>query len=644
MGNGVWLWFLLLASFGANASSVRPELRDIYGANHYYDEFADDKTEAIVLVVLDEFCPIVSKSLGKLRALYNDYNSYPRDRAGLAVEKDKTGKLVALTRTPGPKVRFLGIFTKQDMSAKRMAKVALEGRLPFRMLADTNLELVKKYGLDRLSQAAVLDRQWNLKYKGPIDDQLSLGNSLPKPNNHYLRDALNAVLAGKTPEKESVPAVGCLIDLAPRTHKSSYTYYRDVAPILQNRCEKCHRPGEVGPMPLTSAREVIDYSEMIASVVRDEQMPPWPGQSTHQLRNSEALTDAEREILLSWLRGEKSLGDAKEAPASKTWPAHTDWKIQTPDVIFKMPEPFRVPESGTLEYVYIPIPINGGRGFDEDRWIDEIECKPGATAVVHHLQVQEFLGPILGPNILPLDQIRHYGFSLHNARLMGSFTPGNYDENARIYSRYLKEGQKQSVGMKLRAGANLLLELHYTPNGKETLDVSQVGIHFAKGKTEKVLESYYPFRKRSDMVIPANSEHHSLQDLYHFGSEYPTAGRSILIYGIRPHMHSRGKNFRVEIVDAKKITKKELEDYSQHGIRRGEEVLSIPVWDYNWQHLYRFEEPILLRPDQAVLVTASWDNTKHNPRNPNPEDNVIWGQQTAEEMFNTYFMYEVMEK
>ena len=92
-----------------------------------------------------------------------------------------------------------------------------------------------------------------------------------------------------------------------------------------------------------------------------------------------------------------------------------------------------------------------------------------------------------------------------------------------------------------------MFEVHYTTNGTATPDQSEVAIKFADRKPDVVLDTWFPFRSRADMVIPANVENHSLQDLYHFGRE--TNGRPVLLHGIRPHMHSRGKSFRVELVE-----------------------------------------------------------------------------------------------
>jgi hypothetical protein len=143
------------------------------------------------------------------------------------------------------------------------------------------------------------------------------------------------------------------------------------------------------------------------------------------------------------------------------------------------------------------------------------------------------------------------------------------------------------------------------------------------------------------MIIPANTDNHSLQDLYHFGKE--TGGRAVLLHGARPHMHSRGKSFRIELISPRGLSRDVLGDFSQHDAFRGEPILTVPVWDFNWQRFYQFKEPILIRPDQALLATAYWDNTKFNPRNPDPDADVPWGQQTIHEMFNTLLLYELLE-
>ncbi len=629
--------FFASAARGAGAESVagaEAELSSIFGARHYLSELVDDRTEAFVVVVLDDKCPVVQKTIPVLRELYRKYNWFPRDRAGRPTE---------FAKYPGDRVRFVGIYVKPEMGAKTMAAHAADMRIPFRVLHDAELALVKELGFSRLSEAAVLDRDLKVHYRGPVDDQNIQGATKPQAAEHYLADAVDALLDGRPVATPRKPAVGCKItfDLAVDRSDSPLTFHRDVAPILRRRCETCHRTGEVAPMPFESFDDVVAYADMVEEVVRDERMPPYPGASSREFANDERLTADERRILLQWLRSDRKQGNPSDGPGPVAWPNPRHWKIGEPDFVFRMAEPMQVPATGVLDYMYFPVAINGGKGFPEDRWIAAIETHPGASTVVHHVQVHEYFGPV-DREPTALDQILIYGLGIESARLLGGYTPGNEEGNKMVFGRYLGENAAgKTAGMKLSKGANLMFEVHYTTNGTAAADQSEVAIKFYDRRPDVLLDTWFPFRSRADMVIPANLENHSLQDLYHFGRE--TNGRAVLLHGIRPHMHSRGKSFRVELVNPRGLSPATLEDFAQHDAIRGETILSVPVWDFNWQRFYQFKEPVLITPEQALLATAYWDNTKFNPRNPDPNVNAPWGQQTIQEMFNTLLLYEVLE-
>jgi hypothetical protein len=609
------------------------ELSDIFGARHYLSDFVEDRTAAIVVVVLDDKCPVVQQTVPTLNALYHRYNDFAKDRAGRPAE---------FAKYPGDRVRFLGVYVKPDLGAKAMATHAADKRIPFRVLADVELGLVKQLGLSRLSEVALLDRDLKVLYRGPVDDQAVQGSLKPHATQHYLADAIDAVLAGLPVTIKQRPAAGCKIDLdPPPSSDKKLTFHRDVAPILQKHCQACHREGEVAPMPLDSLENVAGYAAMVEEVVRDRRMPPFPGVSTREFANDQSLSDAERDVLLAWLRSDRAAGDPADAPPAVEFPSHDHWNIGAPDFVFRMPTPFPVPATGVLDYVYFPVAVNGGKGFPEDRWIKAIETHPGAAPVVHHVQIHEYFGPV-DRHTTALDQILIYGLGIESARLLGSYTPGNAEGNNLEFKRYLgAELTGKTAGIKLSKGANLMFEVHYTTNGTAMSDQSEVGIQFLEAPPDVKLDTWFPFRSRADMIIPANVENHSLQDLYHFGRV--AGGKPVLLYGIRPHLHARGKSFRVELVDPRTISRTDMGDYAQHERRRGEEILTIPVWDFSWQRFYQFKEPILITPQQALLATAYWDNTKFNPRNPDATADAPWGQQTIQEMFNTLLLYEVLE-
>lgn len=158
------------------------------------------------------------------------------------------------------------------------------------------------------------------------------------------------------------------------------TFYKDVLPVLQNRCQECHRAGEAAPMSLLTYKEVRPWTKAIREAVLTRQMPPWPADPHYgKFSNDRSLSREEIDTIVAWADGGARAGDPSDAPP----PAHfTDgWGIHKPDVVFEMPNAFDVPASGTIDYQYIVIPS----GFTEDRWVQEVEARPGNRQLVHHI-------------------------------------------------------------------------------------------------------------------------------------------------------------------------------------------------------------------------------------------------------------------
>lgn len=612
--------------FGPAARAYEPTLRGIYGSEHALGEFQDDANRALVMVFLDPFCPIAQQYLPRLAELHRRYNSFQRDRGGRPIKKDASGRWETF-KYAGDRVNFLGIYPTPDLSIKDIAAHALDASIPFRVLHDHRQEVVQKFGVRELGEVVVLDRDWKVFYQGTIDDQFYPGGSKPMPTEHYLRDAVDALLAGNELRVKRRPPQGCIIAKRTTEHEpSSLTFHEHIQPILQAKCQTCHRAGEVGPMPLESYRDVTDYADMIEEVILDKRMPPWSGESPFALENDYRLSETEIETMVAWIRGGRKRGDAARAPQPVRWPQHGRWKIGEPDFVFEMKKPMRIPATGVVDYTYFPVKVD----FPEDKYIRAIEVVPGDPRAVHHIQVHEFHDKIDeqgAAGASPLQLLSLYGASLNGARLLGNYSPGN-NANARFFD--------SQSGMKLARGSNLMLELHYTPYGREAFDRSRVGICFTDKPPEREIKTHYFIRKLGDFLVPANQQHHSMQQLYHF--EKP-----VKILAVRPHMHSRGKSFRLELVNSADIGLREIHDRDSHLQLRGQTVLTVPLWDFNWQLTYEFVEPLILPRGKALLATGFWDNTKLNPRNPDWTEDAVWGQQVFHEMFNVMILYEEID-
>jgi mono/diheme cytochrome c family protein len=368
-------------------------------------------------------------------------------------------------------------------------------------------------------------------------------------------------------------------DAAPAAAKA-LTYSKDIAPIFQRRCQDCHRPGEVAPMSLLTYEDARPWARSIKKHVERREMPPWHADPKHgKFQNDPTLSDEEIAQIVTWVDAGAPEGDPKDLP--KPHEFVEGWRIGKPDVVFTMPKEFVVPATGTVRYQYITIPTD----FKEDVWVQAAEARPGNREVVHHIIVF----------ILEPGRQMGKGRDIWSSHLCGT-APG---EGPDVFP--------PGTGKLIPAGSRLLLQMHYTPNGKEQRDRTQVGLVLSKTPLRRV-------NVRAAMnawfLIPSGEPNHEVRSQFTFR-------RDAELLGIMPHMHLRGKDFLYEIV---------------HPDGKRETLLSVPRWDFNWQHHYSFAEPLKVPAGSRVECTAHYDNSPANKANPDPTKSVRWGDQTWEEM------------
>lgn len=526
--------------------------------------FKDKK--AIVIVFVGTECPLANQYAPTLAELHKQY-------------ADKG-------------VQFLAINANPQDSFVAVAAHALEHGIPSPVLKDFEQKAARALGATRTPEAFILDGKRTIRYHGRIDDQFGVSHKRAEPRRRDLKEALDEVLAGKAVSAPLTEFEGCLIG-KPRESaiKGEVTYAKHVAPILQKRCQECHRPGQVGPMSLLTYDKAVSWSDTIAEVVREERMPPWHADPRHgKFAGERRLNDEERDTLLAWVKQGCPKGDEKQLPPPAKFPE--EWSIGKPDVVVSMAEEYKVPAKGVLPYrQFIVDP-----GFEEEKWVQMAECRPGNRAVVHHIIVY-----ILHPGRLIL-----YDKDGSVATLVG-WAPGD------MPAKYDKGTAKR-----IPAGSKLMFEVHYTPNGKEEVDRSSVGIIFADKPPEYVVETNILANMK--MRVPPKIPSHREDFTYTFKEEAQ-------LISFMPHMHLRGTAARY---------------VATYPDGRTETLLSVPHWDFEWQTLYRFAEPKPMPKGTKVTWTAWWDNSADNPRNPDPSKEVKWGLQTWDEMHNGWM--EVVRK
>ena len=335
-------------------------------------------------------------------------------------------------------------------------------------------------------------------------------------------------------------------------------------------------------------------------------MPPWYADpAIGHFANDRSLTEKEISTILAWANSGALQGDPKDMPAPATFVE--GWGIPKPDKIFELPHPFPVPDAGMIEYQYVILPT----GFTEDKWVQAAEARPTDRSVVHHIiaYVREpgsnyFKGEKTGVFFEappPKQDDKNDTSALPSDFLVG-YAPG---QNAEI----LRPGQAKLI----KAGSDIVLEVHYTPNGKATTDQTRLGIVFAKETPkERVLTLS---AVNGTFKIPPGDPNYRVDATF----DVP---RDVSLVALHPHMHTRGKDFEYRLVFPTGET---------------QTLLKVPAYNWHWQLWYNLDAPIALPKGTKIECTAHFDNSPDNPENPDPTKTVIWGQQNSDEMMVGFF-------
>lgn len=491
----------------------------------------------------------------------------------------------------GDGVTVIGINSNRQDNVTEIGAYMQRHELKFRMLKDAGNKVADQLGAERTPEIFVLDAEHKVRYRGRIDDQYGVGYSRAKPEVGFLRNAIKELLAGESVTTPVTETVGCHIGrIKSPNENAEITYCNQVARILQNHCVRCHREGEIGPFSLTDYDEVVGWAEMISEVIEEKRMPPWNANPEHgEFANARGLTDAEKQIIDQWVEAGAPKGDESDLPDPEQYVE--GWQLPAePDFIANVsPRPFRVKAEGFLEYQHFRIDPK----FTEDKWVKAIQLLPGNHRVVHH---------ILAFAVPKGKRIRDIGGGIDG--FLAGYVPGLTPEQF-----------PTGMAKRIQKGSSIVFEVHYTPIGSVQTDHSKIGIVFAD-EDEITHEVVTTSGLNEDFRIPPNTEAHPVNAKSH----RPLGGS--LLLGLMPHMHLRGRSFR----------------YTANYPDGSEEILlDVPRYDFNWQMSYRLTNPKPMPEGTWIQLEATFNNSKSNLHNPNPNKSVRWGDQTYEEMMIGYF-------
>ena len=409
----------------------------------------------------------------------------------------------------------------------------------------------------------------------------------------------------------AAPLIAILTATAAFGADSPVTFNQDILPILQKNCQSCHRPGEIGPMPLLSYENTRPWAKAIKAAVLSRKMPPWFADPSYgHFLNDRRLSDRDIRKIAAWVDAGAPEGDPKGKPAPVEWP--DGWNIK-PDSIFQMPDPFKIPASGTLDYVYIVIPT----GFPKDTWVTAAEVRPSNRAVVHHIiAVVRPRGSQWMKDAKPF--VPYIPPDISAGGVAGANDPQSNPVNMsyEFLAGYSPGMQPQRFDLDhsaklIPAYADIVLQVHYTPNGKAaTEDQTKIGLELAQEPPQK--RFYSAVVASANWTIPPGDPNYEAHARLTFGEP-------VELVFLQPHMHLRGKDMSIRLV---------------YPNGESEIVLRVPHYDFGWQVIYYLAKPLQLPQGTHVEVTAHWDNSANNPNNPDPKATVNYGFQSSDEMLS----------
>ena len=382
------------------------------------------------------------------------------------------------------------------------------------------------------------------------------------------------------------------------------TYTRDIAPLLAERCGMCHAPQGSAPFSLLTYADAKRYAAEIAAVTRTRYMPPWKADPENgPFAGQRPLTDEEIDRIQKWVAGGAVEGERADEhatfPKKSTAPAQQSigWRLGSPDLIVTLPQAYSLQAEGTdvFRIFVIPLPVA------KTRFVRGLEFRPGNPRV-HHANIR--LDKTGASHALDAADPGP-GYSGLIAR------SANYPEG---HFLGWTPGQvapllPKDLSWRLDPHTDLVIETHMQPSGRRESVQPSVGLYFSDTPPTRTPAMLRLSRQNID--IPAGDAQYIVSDSYVLPVD-------VDVQAVQPHAHYRGRDILGEATLPDGTTRR---------------LIHIADWDFRWQHVFRFEQPLHLPKGTTLSMRWSYDNSANNPRNPErPPKRARWGQHSSDEM------------
>ena len=394
------------------------------------------------------------------------------------------------------------------------------------------------------------------------------------------------------------------------------TFTKDVAPIVRDKCEACHRPSSIAPMSLQTFEDARPWARSIRTRVAARQMPPWHIDKTvgiQHFENDRSLTDEQIDTIVRWVDAGAPQGDPKDMPPPRVWPDENTWgfaaQLGQPDLIIKSPA-YTMPAQAQDAW-WKPVVDTG---LKEPRWVRAIEIRPSTLSgrrITHHA-------------VARLKQDDGYDISRASSFDIPRPADDAVDVGPGLFMEWAvgKQGEmmRPNTGKLMLPGSQIVWDVHYHAVGQEITDSVELAIYlYPKGQEPKlrtVLGQFQsiPGGSKGNLDIAPNSV-----SVHQGFVVMRQAGR---VENFQPHMHLRGKAMSMEAILPNGAT----------------EMLSHANFEFNWHlnYIYASDAAPILPKGTILRITAWHDNTASNKANPDPNQWVGWGERTVDEMAHAW--------
>ena len=499
----IWIAFSSLFSASKCLGEVDPQHKNLFfkvpsftllddeGRPYEFDQIAKNR-KLVLIYAYGVGCPIVRKSLESLQKMKTEH---------------------------GNKLAIIIVDSNLQNNPDRVRNERLEYKIKLPLLLDDTQQIARLLKIERTGEGLLVDSETRqILFRGPVSKQFNYNEDLEEGQPEPLNDAVKTFLNGNTIEKPYVASLGCAVNVLPLPKSN---FYRDIAPIMETRCNVCHGQG-VPPTNLTLYEDVVGWSKMLAETVLTERMPPWRvNTKIVKVHDDFKLSADEKNKIYGWLENGLEKGSEKDAVRNrekKKSRKNSKDDFSKPDFVWEMKEDFHLKSTESRRWHFEELYVNGA----EDLWIQDLKFDSTNPRINH-------------PPALVVTSSR-----LDLSKREFDPTAGNREALYSVIKGFEIDRSKKPYAYRIPAGHFVYLKIHFLNSGKdETVRVTTRVKGYASSK--KPVELKFRSLSLRKFEIPAGFETHSET------RDFPIA-KNVNLLRVDQHMHSRGYFSKLEEV------------------------------------------------------------------------------------------------